>query len=64
LCLDMRTVFTQGTDHGPELPDLVHMLLLENGEVTAGDVYVPLSQRMDRLKAAMAKLPQPATAAA
>lgn len=54
----------QGKGHGPELPDLVHMLLLENGEVTAGDVYVPLSQRMDRLKAAIAKLSQPATAAA
>jgi hypothetical protein len=54
----------QGNDHGPELPDLVNMLLLEDGEVTAGDVYVPLSQRMDRLKAAIAKLPQAATAAA
>jgi hypothetical protein len=54
----------QGADHGPELPDLVHMMLLEDGEVTAGDAYVPLSQRMERLKAAVAKLPQPATAAA
>lgn len=54
----------QGKDHGPELPDLVNMLLLEEGEVTAGDVYVPLSERMTRLKAAMQKLPQPATAAA
>lgn len=58
------TGHSQGKGHGPELPDLVHILLLEDGEVTAGDVYVPLSERMERLKAAIVKLPQPATAAA
>jgi len=42
----------------------VNVLLLEDGEVTAGDAYVPLSERMERLKAAVAKLPQPAAATA
>ena len=54
----------QGKDHGPELPDLVNMLVLDSGEVAAGDAYVPLGDRMARLKAAIAKLPQPVAAAA
>ena len=54
----------QGKDHGPELPDLVNMLVLDGGEVAASDAYVPLADRMARLKAAVAKLPQPAAAAA
>lgn len=63
LFMPLRLAFT-GIDHGPELPHIVHMLLLENGEVAAGDAYVPLAARMDRLRATVANMPEPATAAA
>jgi hypothetical protein len=54
---------SQGADHGPELPELVNMLLLEDGEVQPdGSGYVNLGQRMKTLKEAVASLPQKATA--
>lgn len=62
LFMPMRIALT-GADHGPELPELVNMLLLEDGEVQPdGSGYVNLGQRMKTLKEAVASLPQKATA--
>lgn len=47
----------QGTMHGPDVGQLLHMLALEDGDVADRAAYVPLPDRMERLRTAMAALP-------
>ena len=50
--------------HGPDVGQLLHMFSLEDGDVTDRTLYVPVADRMERLRAAVAAMPLSAHAAA
>ena len=50
--------------HGPEVGELLHMFVLEDGDVADRSAYVPLADRMERLRAAVASMPTKAAVAA
>lgn len=50
--------------HGPDVGQLLHMLALEDGDVLDKAAYVPLADRIERLRTAMAALPVKAPVAA
>lgn len=43
--------------HGPDVGTLLNMLALEDGDVADKAAYVPLPDRMERLRTALAALP-------
>ena len=47
----------QGSMHGPDVGSLLAMLALEDGDVAEKAAYVPLADRMERLRAAVGALP-------
>lgn len=59
-----RIPCAQGTMHGPDVGHLLHMLALEDGDVADRSAYIPLADRMERLRTSMAALPVKAPVAA
>lgn len=53
----------QGSMHGPDVGQLLHMFALEDGDVTDRTLYVPVVERMERLRTAVAAMPIKATVA-
>jgi len=60
LFMPLRLAFT-GTMAGPDVPAQLELVGLAPGEAKAG--FVPLAERLEILKGALAKLPEPAAAA-
>lgn len=53
----------QGSMHGPDVGQLLHMFALEDGDVTDRTLFVPVVERMERLRTAVAAMPIKATVA-
>ena len=49
LFMPMRIAFT-GSQEGPEVGEVLHLLSIEDGDVKDTDAYVPLIKRMDTLR--------------
>ena len=49
LFMPMRIAFT-GSQEGPEVGEVLHLLSIEDGDVKDTDAYVPLAKRMDTLR--------------
>ena len=43
--------------HGPEVGELLHMFAIEDGDIADRSAYVTLSDRMERLRKAIASMP-------
>ena len=43
--------------HGPDVGELLHMFAVEDGDVADRAAYVPLPDRMERLRKAVASMP-------
>lgn len=49
LFMPMRVAMT-GSQHGPEVGEVLRLLLLEDGDIKDSSAYVPLQHRMDQLR--------------
>ena len=49
LFMPMRIAFT-GSQEGPEVGEVLHLLSMEDGDVKDTEAYVPLTKRMDTLR--------------
>ena len=47
----------QGSMHGPDVGELLHMFAVEDGDIADRSAYVPLPDRMERLRKAVANMP-------
>ena len=47
----------QGSTHGPDVGELLHMFAVEDGDIADRSAYVPLPDRMERLRKAVATMP-------
>ena len=43
--------------HGPDVGELLHMFAIEDGDIADRSAYVPLPDRMERLRKAVASMP-------
>ena len=61
LFMPMRIAFT-GSMQGPDVGEQLAVLAVESGDVVEADVYVPLAERMQRLRAWVEANPAPPAA--